>query len=113
MAGARRSHSFECMSNDRHLTIRMATPDDARAVRRLADLDSTAVPTGRVLLAELDGAPLAAVSVETGATVADPFEHSAHAVHELRLRRYRIVRQGGDVAPARSLLRRVVPSPIP
>jgi hypothetical protein len=97
--------------NPQALTIRVANPDDVPALRRLAGLDSAPPLSGRVLLAELDGAPLAAVAVATGATIADPFQHSADAVRLLSLRRYQLLRQGGDVAPARSLLRRLIPSP--
>jgi hypothetical protein len=89
-----------------HLTIRTATRDDARVLRRLAELDSARLLTGRVLLAELGRDPVAAVSIESGAVTADPFQPSADAVRMLRLRRYQVMRQGGDVAPARSLLRR-------
>ena len=96
---------------DQPLTIRLARPDDAAALRRLADLDSARPLHGRVLLAELDDAPLAAVSLDTGAATADPFQHTADAVRLLSLRRYQLLRQGGDVAPARSLLRRLVPNP--
>jgi hypothetical protein len=96
---------------DESLTIRWASPDDAGALRRLAQLDSARPLHGRVLLAELGGAPLAAVSLETGRATADPFEHTADAVRLLRLRRYQLLRQGGDVGPARSLLRRLVPNP--
>jgi hypothetical protein len=96
---------------DESLTIRWASPDDGGALRRLAQLDSARPLHGRVLLAELGGAPLAAVSLETGRATADPFEYTADAVRLLRLRRYQLLRQGGDVAPARSLLRRLVPNP--
>jgi hypothetical protein len=97
------------MTNE-SLTIRLAGPDDAGALRRLAALDSARPLRGRVLLAELDGAPLAAVSLETGAATADPFEYTVDAVRLLSLRRYQLLRQGGDVAPASSLLRRLVPN---
>jgi hypothetical protein len=93
------------MHDDQHVTIRVATPDDARTLRRLTELDSAPRLTGRVLLAEADGVPLAAVSLETGAVAADPFRHTAHLVHMLRLRRYQLMRQGGR-RPLRSLLRR-------
>ncbi len=78
----------------RPVTIRSATPDDADALRRLAQLDSATPPTGRVLMAEHDEQPVAAISLETGAAVADPFQYSADAVHMLRLRRYQILRRG-------------------
>jgi hypothetical protein len=94
------------------LTIRTATTEDAHALRRLAALDSERPLAGRVLLAELDGLPLAAVSLATGAVTADPFQHSADAVRHLRFRRYQLLRQGGDAGPGRSLLRRLVPSPV-
>ena len=42
--------------------------------------------------------------------IADPFEHTEDAVRMLSLRRYQLMRQGADVAPARSLLRRLVPT---
>jgi hypothetical protein len=97
--------------HDHHLTIRVAEPRDDSTLSRLAGLDSANRLTGRVLLAESDGRPLAAVSLETGAITADPFQHTERAVRLLRLRRYQILRQGGDVAPARLLLRRLAPRP--
>lgn len=97
--------------NDHSLTIRTAMPDDSGALWRLAELDSARPLSGSVLLAELNGVLLAAVSLETGAATADPFQHSADAVRLLRLRRYQLLRQSGDVTPARSLLRRLVPNP--
>jgi hypothetical protein len=96
--------------NDQHFTIRVATPDDTPALRRLAALDSAGPLTGRVLVAELDAVPVASVSLEAGAVIADPFQYTEDAVRMLSLRRYQLMRQGGDVAPARSLLRRLVPT---
>jgi hypothetical protein len=96
--------------NDQRFTIRVATPDDTAALLRLAALDSAGPLTGRVLMAELDTVPVAAVSLEAGAVIADPFQHTEDAVRMLSLRRYQLMRQGGDVAPARSLLRRLVPT---
>jgi hypothetical protein len=98
--------------DDRYLTIRLATPDDARALRRLAEIDSAARLTGRALLAEVDGVAAAAISLETGAAVADPFQYTADIVRMLRLRRDQLTRQGGR-GPLRSLPRlpRVVARP--
>jgi hypothetical protein len=93
------------MHDDQYVTIRVATPDDARTLRCLAELDSAPRLTGRVLIAEADGVPLAALSLETGAVAADPFRHTAHLVRMLRLRRYQVTRQSGR-RPLRSLLRR-------
>jgi hypothetical protein len=101
------AHMYEEVTpmTDLDLTIRMASPADAPALERLAQLDSARVPTGRVLLAEAGGAPMAAVSLDTGALVANPFKRTAHVVRVLRLRRYQVTRQGGR-RPLRSLLRR-------
>jgi hypothetical protein len=97
--------------HDYALNIRMAAPDDSGTLRRLAELDSAPQLRRRVLLAESDGVPVAAISLDTGAVTADPFRHTALAVRMLRLRRYQLLRQGGDAAPARQLLRRLVPDP--
>jgi hypothetical protein len=109
MAEARLSRTFGGMLNDRSITIRVAQPLDDSALRRLAGLDSAAPLSGRVLVAESHGGPVAAVSLETGRVTADPFQYTEGAVRLLRLRRYQLMRQGGDVAPARSLLRRLAP----
>jgi hypothetical protein len=93
------------------LTIRLATPEDAPDLRRLAEVDSTVPLRGTVMLAELDGSCLAAISLESGAVTANPFKRTAAIVSHLRMRRYQVMRQGGDVAPARSLLRRLAPIP--
>src|SRR5215211_412763 len=55
------------------VTIRQAGADDETALRRLAALDSTRVPDGPVLMAEVDGRPVAAISVLSGESFADPF----------------------------------------
>ena len=94
---------------DRALTIRMAALEDAWALHRLAQLDSARPLRGRVLLAEADGVLVAAVSLETGVVNADPFRHTAEAVRMLLVRRYQRLRQGGEDAPARLRLRRLVP----
>jgi hypothetical protein len=52
--------------NDQRLTIRLAAPEVGGVLRRLAQLDSAAPLAGRVLLAELDAVPVAAIAFETG-----------------------------------------------
>jgi hypothetical protein len=79
---------------DHPLTIRLASPEDAPALRRLAQLDSATPLAGRVLLAELDGQSVAAVSLESGSTIADPFRHSADAARMLKVRRDQILSAG-------------------
>ena len=66
------------------LTLRLAGPDDGPAVRRLAQLDSSRPPSGRGLLAVMGDDPVAALGLETGAVVADPFVPTADVVDVLR-----------------------------
>jgi hypothetical protein len=66
--------------------IRVALGSDGSAIRRLAELDSAPVPAGDLLVAESDGALVAAHAPVTGATIADPFRHTAQVVELLHLR---------------------------
>jgi hypothetical protein len=72
--------------NNTALTIRRATDSDAFALRRLAAIDSASPPTGDVLLAEMDSELWAAVSLDTGDAIADPFRPSGELVDLLRFR---------------------------
>jgi hypothetical protein len=76
--------------NNTALTIRRATAADAFALRRLATIDSAAPPTGDVLLAQMGDELWAAVSVDTGAAIADPFRPSGDLVDLLRFRAERL-----------------------
>jgi hypothetical protein len=71
---------------DMTLTIRRADAADALALHRLAALDSSDPPTGDALLAEVGNELWAAVEVDTGAAIADPFRPSGELVDLLRLR---------------------------
>jgi hypothetical protein len=75
-------------------TIRAAGPADAEAIARLAALDSTRPPAGDVLLAEVDGEPWAAVSVDDGHIAADPFRPTRDVT-------LRLVEHGREVRTAR------------
>jgi hypothetical protein len=88
------------------LTIRRATAADAFALRRLAAIDSASPPTGEVLLAEMDSELWAAVAVESGDAIADPFRPSADLVELLRFRADRI---HGDEHAHRGALARLLP----
>ena len=89
-----------------NITIRVATAADQAAVRRLAVLDSAFPPKGEVLLAEAGDELWAAVSVDTGHAVADPFRPSADLVELLRVRAARL--RGESPAQPR-VLARVLP----
>ena len=68
------------------ISLRLASVDDERVVRRLAALDDARVPQGEVLLAEIDGDAVAALSLRDGHVVANPFVHTEAAVTLLRMR---------------------------
>jgi hypothetical protein len=67
------------------LTIRRAAPEDDQALRALAIVDSTLPLSGDVLVAQLDQAVVAAISLTDGRSIADPFLPSADTVEILRL----------------------------
>jgi hypothetical protein len=88
------------------LTIRWATADDAAALSRLAALDSSEVPIGRLLVAEVDGELRAAVPATAGPGIADPFRPTADLVALLEMRVRHLRRDGNG-------LRRAASSPRP
>lgn len=89
------------------VTIREASPTDRAALERLAQLDSSDVPAGRLLLAESAGELRAALSLTSGQAIADPFHRTAELVALLRAR-------AEQAAPGRSSrARTVVRTPAP
>ena len=68
------------------ITIRPLREDDVPAVELLAELDDHPVPSGPLLLAEVEGTIEAALALESGEAIANPFASSAEAVSLLRLR---------------------------
>jgi hypothetical protein len=66
--------------------LRLATADDGQAVERLAALDDAPALDGQILLALHDRQAVAAVSLDDGRVVADPFVITRDAVAMLRLR---------------------------
>jgi hypothetical protein len=68
-------------------TIRYATLDDVPALRRLVELDGTPLFCGPALIAEIGGAPAAAVSLRDGRLIADPSQPTTVPSQLLRMRR--------------------------
>jgi hypothetical protein len=62
------------------IVIRPARPEDERPLERLAGLDSASVPAAPLLVAEVDGALRAALSLYDGGVIADPFHRTASLV---------------------------------
>jgi hypothetical protein len=61
-------------------TIRSALPVDTPAIEALSELDSSRAPRGQVLLAEVGDELWAALSLEDGHGVGDPFRFSGEAL---------------------------------
>lgn len=68
------------------LTIRTLSEDDRESVMRLAQLDSSPAPDGRLLGAVVDGRLVAALSLTSGESIANPFVPSQGARSMLELR---------------------------
>jgi len=82
---ARQSHN-RTGSGATSVTIRRACTEDEPALRRLAHLDSTKVPDGPLLVAEVEGQLVAGVSLVTHESMADPFTRTIEIRVLLELR---------------------------
>jgi len=67
------------------VAIRRARPEDARRLRDLAQLDSSRPLHGDALVAEVGGTAIAALALDGGRVVADPFVRTADLVEMLRV----------------------------
>jgi hypothetical protein len=85
------------------VVIRAAADADRPALARLAQRDSSSVPTGTLLVAERDGELRAAVEVASGRAIADPFEPTAELVSLLRARAAQV--RGSERRPLRLIAR--------
>jgi hypothetical protein len=90
------------------VTIRRAGSNDGVALKLLAMLDSKPQLAGPTLVAESSGLVLAAIALEDGRIVADPFFPTADLVELLRARAERL---DAPRTPRRRLLaRRLLPA---
>jgi hypothetical protein len=80
--------------DDVPITVRFATPDDARDLARLAALDSGSLPAGPALVAEIGGELVAALPLRRGRPLADPFRQTAELVRLLELRQAQLQGRG-------------------
>ena len=83
-AARRATAGPEVVAPRERVVLRHAVPEDAAAVTGLARLDSAPRPSGDLLVAEVDGQILAAVPVDGGRAIADPFHPTAELVELLR-----------------------------
>jgi hypothetical protein len=85
------------------IELRFPHPNEARDVRRLAELDSSPALTGQVVIALIDGDAVAGMSLLDQHVVANPFVPTREAVALLRLRAEHL-----SSTPAHRKLRRVL-----
>jgi hypothetical protein len=81
------------------LTLRICSEADYPALQRLAERDSAVVPGGTLIVAESSGRLLAAISLETRAVIADPFQRTSDAVDLLHRRAMQLRRAHGPAGP--------------
>jgi hypothetical protein len=89
------------------ITVRLARPADADALQRLSQLEGRSALTGATIVAEVGGTVVAARSLETGDSVADPFEPSAALSELLALRATHIRDASEDGVPRRRVRMRL------
>ena len=68
------------------IIIRRSTDEDRLAIVELAALDSRRAPQGEALLAFIGTELRAALPLDRGEAIADPFQHTAELVDLLRVR---------------------------
>jgi len=76
------------------VTLRYAAAADAEGLDVLAALDSAEAPSGPVLVAEVDGRLRAALPLNGGGPIADPFHHGSELIQLLRVRAAQLGRAG-------------------
>ena len=78
------------------VTIRRSHPGDRAALQRLAQLDSRKLAEGELLVAEVEGELRAALPLDGGTAIADPFRPTAPLVSLLGLRAAQIRAAGAE-----------------
>jgi hypothetical protein len=78
----RRPYLSDLMEND--VSVGLARPADRRDLDRLAQLDSSDTLTGPVVWARVDGELRAAVSLDDGRAIANPFVPTVDLVDAVR-----------------------------
>jgi hypothetical protein len=94
MSRAVRSSSTETVAQAPTYALRLARPDEAPVVGQIAELDDAPALDGQVLVALLDGTPIAALSLRDRRVVATPFVSTSQAVALLKLRAEQLLGPG-------------------
>ncbi len=94
------------------ITVRRATPADDDAIAYVAAVDSSAPPSGDVLVATDHAGVVAALGLHDGKVVADPFVRTDDVVALLRTRAGQLTRGRGRTPRRRLLDRRSRPEAV-
>jgi hypothetical protein len=103
LAAGERRHDFQRTGRPRvdagetpvtRVTLRQASAADAERLRVLAELDSRSAPRGPALVAEVDGRLRAALPLDGGEPIADPFHRGAELIELLRVRASQLAQAG-------------------
>ena len=86
------------------IEIRMLGPEEDASLTRLAQLDTADTPSAPVLGGVIEGRLVAAHSLATGQSIADPFRHTAE-IRALLAERADQLRSGRGRGPVRRLRR--------
>ncbi len=89
------------------ITLRFGFPDDERALAELAALDSSEPPPHPLLVAEVGDELRAALSLRTGASIADPFHPTEPLLELLRARSRQLKGETGLIAASSRALSRL------
>jgi hypothetical protein len=95
-AGGVRRHTKAAPDVARRYTVRLAEPRDFTEIRRIAALDSAHVPGGTLLVGEVGGSIQAALPVNGGRAIANPFVRTLELVDMLELRAEQLRAAGMD-----------------
>jgi len=79
-------HGLAASSARPAAAVRLAQPDEAGTLRHLAQLDDAPELAGAILVATIDADLVAALSLDDGRVVANPFVLTSDAVELLRRR---------------------------
>jgi hypothetical protein len=75
------------------VTLRYASAADTPSLRHLAELDNAEAPAGAALVAEVDGRLRAALPLDGGTAISDPFHRGAELIDLLRVRASQLARR--------------------
>jgi len=93
---------------DEAVSLRLCSVHDDGALERLALLEGRPVPRGRFVLAEVDGEIVAALPLQGGDALTDPFRPTAHLLPLLRLRAAQLEDQPRRIAAAKAIAARML-----